>query len=166
MAIGREPATDRPIKASSVLGAVAALVVLAAVRGSALALAGAGVGCLALGAGAYWRSRSTVVSAGATLFVAALVAAAGSAGAATALVGGFGAVLAADLTEFGIGIDRDADESVATMRVELLHAVASTLVAVVTAGFGYVLYRSVPAGGSAGVVALLFGGVVLVVLLR
>ncbi|MFC7195603.1 hypothetical protein ACFQL4_14835 [Halosimplex aquaticum] len=112
------------------------------------------------------RSEPSVVFAGATLFAATVLAATGPADAESVLIGAFGAVLAADLGTFAIGIDRDADAAVATTRVELLHAVGSATVAILTAGVGYALFETVPSGGSLGVVALLLGGVVLAWLLR
>jgi len=163
---GRPAVGGYAFRVSDALALLAGLAAVTAVGGSTLALAAGGVGWLALLAGVARRARGAVVFACGTMFAASLVAAAGDAGVPAVLVGAFGAVLGADLGLFGIGIDRDADESVATTRVELLHAVASGSVAVATAGGGYVLYRSVPAGGSAGVVALLLGGVVLVTLLR
>jgi len=95
-----------------------------------------------------------------------VLAATGPASAEAVLLGGFGAVIAADLGTFALGIDRDADSVVATRRVELLHAVGSAVVAILTAGVGYALFETVPRGGSLGVVALLLGGVVLAWLLR
>lgn len=165
MAVSRAEMADG-VRLSHGLAGVAALAVLAVVRGSPLAFVAGAVGCVALLAGLYWRSRRTVTVAGAVLFGAALLAVAGGAAVGPVLVGAFGAVLSADLGLFALGLDRDVDRSVPTARVELLHAVASATTAVVTAGLGYALYRVVPAGGSAGVVALLLGGVVLVSLLR
>ncbi|QLH84194.1 DUF7519 family protein [Halosimplex pelagicum] len=165
MAVSR--GTDRrPVRASHALAVLASVAVVAAVRGSTMAtlvgLAGAG----AVLAGLVRRSESSVVAGGAALFAATVVAAVGPASAESVLVGGFGAVVAADLGTFGLGIDRDADPAVATTRVELLHAVGSVVVAVLTGGVGYTLFETVPSGGSLGVVALLLGGVVLVWLLR
>jgi hypothetical protein len=127
-----------------------------------IGLAGAG----AVLAGLVRRSESSIVAGGAALFAATVLAATGPASAESVLLGGFGAVIAADLGTFGLGIDRDADPAVATTRVELLHAVGSAVVAILTAGVGYALFEAVPSGGSLGVVALLLGGVVLAWLLR
>jgi hypothetical protein len=165
MAVSRAGVVDG-VRLSHALAGTAALATLWAVRGSPLALAAGAVGCVALVAALHWRSRRTVTLAGAVLFGAALLAVAGGAAVGPVLVGAFGAVLAADLGLFALGLDRDVDRSVPTARVELIHAVASATTAVVTAGLGYALYLAVPAGGSAGVVALLLGGVVLVSLLR
>lgn len=162
----RSVVANSAFRVSDALAVLVGLAAVAALGWSPLALAAGGVGWVALLAGVARRSRGTVVFAGGTVFAASLVAAAGGAGAPAVLVGAFGAVLAADLGLFALGLDRDVDSSVATTRVELLHAVASGSVAVATAGGGYILYRSIPAGGSTGVVALLFGGVVLVALLR
>ncbi|MFC7142420.1 hypothetical protein ACFQMA_21600 [Halosimplex aquaticum] len=165
MAVSRARDRRRP-RASHALAVVATLAVLSAVRGSTMAaLVGLG-GALALVAGLIRRSEPSVVFAGATLFAATVLAATGPADAESVLIGAFGAVLAADLGTFAIGIDRDADAAVATTRVELLHAVGSATVAILTAGVGYALFETVPSGGSLGVVALLLGGVVLAWLLR
>lgn len=166
MSLARRPAAGATLRVSYVLALLAGLAAVAAVAVSPLALAAGGVGWLALFAGVVRQSRGAVVFGGGVCFAAALVAATGGAGVGAVLAGAFGAVLAADLGLFGLGLDRDVDGSVATTRVELLHAVASGSVALATAGGGYVLYRSVPTGGSTGVVALLLGGVVLVTLLR
>ncbi len=165
----REPNQDRDRRrprASHALSVVAALAVLSAVRGSTLAVLIGIAGSVALVAGLVRRSEPPVVFAGATLFAAAVLAATGPADAESVLIGAFGAVVAADLGTFAVGIDRDADAAVATTRVELLHAVGSVTVATLTAGIGYLLFEAVPGGGSLGVVALLIGGVVLVWLLR
>jgi hypothetical protein len=154
------------VRASHLLAGAAALVSVVAVRGSSLALVASLAGALALAVGLARGSRPAVVGAGAALFGAALLAAAVGGSLGTVLVAGFCAVLAADLGEFALGIERDVDPSVATTRVELVHALASVAVALVTGGTGYVLFRSVPGGGSVGLVALLFGGVVLVWLLE
>lgn len=165
MAVAGERGTRRP-RVSHVLAVLAALVVVSAVRGSTMAtLVGIG-GLLALGHGLISRSDAPVVFAGGALFAATVLAATGPADAESVLLGAFGAVLAADMGTFALGIDRDADPAVATTRVELFHAVGSVTVAIVTAGVGYVLFETVPSGGSVGVVALLLGGVVLVWLLR
>jgi len=166
VSFARPPAADATFRVSYVLALLAGLGAAAAAAVSPLALVAGAIGWLALLTGVVWQVRGAVVFGGGVCFTAALVASAGGAGVWAVLVGGFGAVLAADLGLFGLGLDRDVDGSVATTRVELLHAVASGSVAVATAGGGYVLYRSVPAGGSTGVVALLLGGVVLVTLLR
>lgn len=154
------------VRVSHGLAAAAALATLAVVRSSPLALAVDAGGCLALLAGVALRSRGLVAVAGVALFAAAVSAAAGSAGLGATLVGTFAAVLAADFATFALGLDRDVDPSVATTRVELLHAVGSCAVAVVAGGLGYVLFRAVPRGSALGVVALLLAGVVLAVLLR
>lgn len=165
MAVASERETRRP-RVSHALAVFAALAVVSAVRGSTMAtLIGIG-GVLALGYGLVSRSDAPVVFAGGVLFAATVLAATGPADAESVLLGAFGAVLAADLGTFALGIDRDADPGVATTRVELFHAVGSVTVAIVTAGVGYVLFETVPSGGSVGVVALLLGGVVLVWLLR
>ncbi|MFB6140615.1 MAG: hypothetical protein ABEJ26_09300 [Halosimplex sp.] len=148
------------------LSALSAVAVCYAVSGSGLSLLIAATGALALGVGLARRSEPPVVFAGGALFGATVLAATGPAGAEAVLLGAFGAVIAADTGTFALGIERDADADVATARVELLHAVGSVAVALVTAGVGYVLYETVPRGGSLGVVALLFGGVVLAWLLR
>lgn len=153
------------VRASHLLACVAALVTVVAVHGSSLALVAGLAGVLVLAVGLGRRSRPAVVGAGAALFGASLLAAAVGGMAGTVLVAGFCAVLAADFGVFALGIERDVDSSVATTRVELVHALGSVAVALVTGGSGYVLFRSVPGGGSVGVVALLFGGVVLVWLL-
>ena len=165
MAVSRADGTRRP-RASHALSVLAALAVLSVVRVSALAGLIGMVGLLALGYGLVQQSEPPVVFAGGALFGATVLAATGPAAAESVLVGAFGAVIAADLGTFALGIDRDADAGVATTRVELFHAVGSVTVAIVTAGVGYVLFETVPSGDSLGVVALLLGGVVLVWLLR
>jgi len=165
VSLSREHGGRRP-RASHGLAALSAVAVLSAVRGSTTAVLFGLAGAVALGAGLVWRSESSVVFAGATLFAASVLAATGPATAESVLVGAFAAVIAADMGTFALGIDRDADPTVATTRVELLHAVGSVTVAILTAGVGYVLFETVPRGGSLGVVALLLGGVVLAWLLR
>jgi len=165
VAVSRGQDRRRP-RASHGLAVVSTFVVLSSVRGSTLATLVGLAGALALSAGLVWRSESSVVFGGATLFAATVLAAAGPTGAASVLVGAFSAVIAADMGTFALGIDRDADAAVATTRVELLHAVGGVTVAILTAGVGYVLFGTVPRGGSLGVVALLLGGVVLTWLLR
>lgn len=165
MAVSRGQDRRRP-RASHGLAVVSTLVVLSSVRGSTLATLVGLAGALALGAGLVWRSESSVVFGGATLFAATVLAATGPASAESVLVGAFAGVVAADMGTFALGIDRDADAAVATTRVELVHAVGSVAVAILTAGVGYALFETVPRGGSMGVVALLLGGVVLAWLLR
>lgn len=165
MAVSAGTDRRRP-RASHALAVLASVAVLAAVRGSTMATLVGAAGAAAVLAGLVRRSESSVVFGGATLFAATLLAATGPAAAESVLLGGFGAVVAADLGTFGLGIDRDAGPAVATTRVELLHAVGSVVVALLTAGVGYVLFETVPSGGSLGVVALLLGGVVLAWLLR
>jgi hypothetical protein len=131
-----------------------------------LALSVALVGTVAVVAGMALGRRGVVHLGGVALFGAAALVAAAGAPVIAVLVAAFCAVLAADAATFALGLDRDVDPSVATARVELLHAVGSTAVAVLTAGVGYVLYVSVPAGSGLGVVALLGGAVVLVIALR
>lgn len=165
MAVSRTSERRRP-RASHALAVLAAVAVLSAVRGSTMATLVGFAGAAALLAGMVRRSESAVVFGGAVLFAATVLAATGPAAAEAVLVGGFGAVVAADLGTFALGVDRDADPGVATTRVELLHAVGSVAVAALTGGVGYVLFETVPRGGSLGVVALLLGGVVLAWLLR
>ncbi|WP_135362877.1 DUF7519 family protein [Halosimplex halophilum] len=165
MAVSRGTDRRRP-RASHALALLAAVAVLAAVRGSTMATLVAVAGAGAVLAGLLRRSESSVVFGGAALFAATVLAATGPASPEAVLLGGFAAVVAADLGTFGLGIDRDAGPAVATTRVELLHAVGSVVVAVLTGGVGYVLFETVPRGGSLGVVALLLGGVVLAWLLR
>jgi hypothetical protein len=165
VAVSRGTDRRRP-RASHALALLAAVAAVAAVRGSAMATLIALAGTGAVLAGLLRGSESSVVFGGAALFAATVLAATGPASAEAVLLGGFAAVVAADLGTFGLGIDRDADPAVATTRVELLHAVGSVVVAVLTAGVGYVLFETVPRGGSLGVVALLVGGVVLAWLLR
>lgn len=158
-------ARDR-VRASHALAACAALAVVAVARSGALSLALATGATLALVAALGRRWPDGVVLAGGGLFAAALVVAATSGDALATLVGAFGAVLAADFGTFALGVERDTDPAVATTRVELLHAVGSATVALLTAGVGYALFRSAPAGSGLGVVALLFAAVVLAVALR
>lgn len=143
------------------IGLAAAL----ALAGSTVALAAGLGGWLAVAGGLARRSRGLIVLGCAALFGGAILAATGGLGAGRVFTAAFGAVLAADVGVFALGVDRDADPSVATARVELLHAVASATTALVTAGLGFAVYRGVPGGGSLGVVALLLGGVVLAALL-
>ncbi|WP_123537372.1 DUF7519 family protein [Halosimplex salinum] len=165
MAVRRVDDRRRP-RVSHGLAVLASFAVLSAVQGSTVAVLIGAAGGLTLAAALVRRSEPTVVFAGATLFAATVLAGTGPAGPEAVLVGAFGAVLAADVGTFALGIDRDADAAVATTRVELLHAVGSASVATLTAGVGYVLFESAPTGGSLGVVALLLGGVVLAALLR
>lgn len=156
----------RGVRVSHLLSIGAALAVAFAARESTLALAVGLAGVMALVVGMVVRRRSGVVLAGTLLFATALLAAAGGAALRSVLVAAFAAVLAADLGAFALGIERDADPSVATARVELLHGVGSATVALLAGGVGYALYGAVPDGDALGVVALLFGGVVLAALLR
>jgi hypothetical protein len=154
------------VRVSHGLAVVAAVAVLSVARTGYLALAVALAGTLAVVAGMAVGRRGLVHLGGVALFGAAALVATAGAPVIAVLVAAFGAVLAADSATFALGIERDVDTSVATTRVELLHAVGSTAVAVLTAGLGYALYVSAPAGSGLGVVALLGGAVVLVVALR
>jgi len=156
----------RRVRLSHALAVVAALATVAAVRAGPLALVAGLGGALLLATGVARRSRGTVALAGVTLFSAAVLVAAGPGGVTATLVGAFGAVLAADFGTFALGIGRDVDPSVATTRVEALHAVGSIAVALLAGGLGYALFRVVPRGSTLGVVALLFAAVVLAAVLR
>ncbi|MFB6150398.1 MAG: hypothetical protein ABEJ40_01200 [Haloarculaceae archaeon] len=149
------------VRISHVLAVGAALATVGVVAPVAPAFVAGVSGTLALAWGLAFRTRGAVVLAGTVLFGATLLTAISTGDATAALVGGFGAVLAADAGTFALGIERDAGPDVPTARVELLHAVGSGAVAVLTAGVGYALYRSVPSGTVPSVVALLFGAVVL-----
>ena len=157
---------DRRLRLSHVLAVGAALATLVAVRVGPVAFAAGLGGALALAVGLSRRSRGAVTLAGVALFAATVLAAAGPGDLLATLVGAFGAVLAADFGTFALGIDRDVDPSVATTRVEALHAVGSLTVALLAGGLGYALFRVVPRGSTVGVVALLFAAVVLAAVLR
>jgi hypothetical protein len=154
------------LRLSHVLAVSAALATVAAVRAGSLGLATGVCGVLLLGIGLYGGSRGAVTLAGVVLFAATVLVAAGPGGLTATLVGAFGAVLAADFGTFALGVGRDVDASVATTRVEALHAVGSFTVALLAGGLGYALFRVVPTGSTIGVVALLFAAVVLAAVLR
>lgn len=156
----------RRIRLSHVLAVAAALATLTAVRVAPLGVVAGGCGAVLLGVGLLRRSRGAVALAGVALFAATVLVAAGPGGTLATLVGAFGAVLAADFGTFALGLARDVDPSVATTRVEALHAVGSLTVALLAGGLGYALFRVVPAGSTLGVVALLFAAVVLATTLR
>gem|GEM_PF-1711867 len=157
---------EHRLRLSHGLAVAAALVTVGAVRVGQVGLVAGVGGVLLLATGLVWRSRGTVALAGVALFAATVLVAAGPGGLVATLVGAFGAVLAADFGTFALGIDRDVDPSVATTRVEALHAVGSLTVALLAGGLGYALFRSVPRGSTLGVVALLFAAAVLAVVLR
>lgn len=154
------------VRASHGLALGAALATVFVARSSPGGLAVGVAGCLLLVAGLARRSRGAVVLSGVALLVATIAVAAGHGGLLATLAGASGAILAADYGTFALGLARDVDPSVATTRVELLHAVGSLAVAVLVTGVGYALFRSVPRGSTLGVVALLFAAVVLAAFLR
>lgn len=156
----------RRVRLSHVLAVAAALATLAAVRAGPVGLVAGVCGVSLLVVGLRRRSRGAVALAGVALFGATVLVAAGPGGTVATLVGAFGAVLAADFGTFALGLGRDVDPSVATTRVEALHAVGSLTVALLAGGLGYALFRVVPTGSTLGVVALLFAAVVLAVVLR
>ena len=160
------PRGDRRLRLSHVLAVAAALATAVAVRVGTVGLVVGVCGALLLGVGLHRRSRGAVALAGVALFAATVLVAAGPGGLVATLVGAFGAVLAADFGTFALGIGRDVDASVATTRVEALHAVGSLTVALLAGGLGYALFRVVPTGSTIGVVALLFAAVVLAAVLR
>lgn len=154
------------VRASHVLAVGATLTTVAASGVTPVARATAVGGGILLVGGMLRHSRGAVGLGGLGLFGAAVLAAGETDSVIVVLLAAFGAVLAADFGEFALGITRDADASVATTRVELLHAVGSLTVAVLTGGIGYALFRTVPSGTTLGVTALLFAAVVLAALLR
>lgn len=154
------------VRASHVLAVGAALTTVAAAGVTPVARATAVGGGILLVAGLIRQARGMVGLGGIGLFGAAVLAAGATDSVVVVLLAAFGAVLAADFGEFALGIARDVDASVATTRVELLHAVGSLTVAMLTGGIGYALFRTVPRGTTLGVAVLLFAAVVLAALLR
>lgn len=157
---------EHRLRLSHGLAVVAALATVTAVRVGQIGLVAGLGGAALLATGLVWRSRGVVALAGVALFAATVLVAAGPGGLTETLLGAFGAVLAADFGTFALGIDRDVDPSVATTRVEALHAIGSLTVALLAGGLGYALFRSVPRGSTLGVVALLFAAAVLAAVLR
>lgn len=159
-------AVANALRASHGLAVGAALVTVAAAGVTPVTRAAAVAGLVLLVAGLARHSRGLVGLGGVALFGSAVLTAGQANGVLVVLLAAFGAVLAADFAEFALGLARDVDDSVTTTRVELLHAVGSLTVAVLTGGVGYALFRSVPQGTTVGVAALLFAAVVLAALLR
>lgn len=139
----------------------------------ALALATSGVavglsalGVVAIGIGLYASSRAAVTLGATGQFCGVLLAGLAGAPPEFLLISIAAAVVAWDVATFAIDLGNELGLAAETGRLELVHAGASVVVAVVAAGFGVVVYRLVGGGPALAPVALLCGAVVLAVALR
>ncbi len=125
-----------PTRPSSALALVAAVTTTAAAVYSPLAFAGCLVGGLVLVTGLAAGEQRGVTTGSAILVVAALAGGAAGAPVVATLVGVTGALLALDLGSTALSLGEQLGRRAPTLRLELVHATASTLVGVgiVTAG--------------------------------
>lgn len=125
-----------------------------------LVLVAAGVG--------FDRGRQRLVTVGAAvLFSGVLTAGAMGAPIELLLVGGTASILAWDFGQNAISVGEQLGRESRTTRAEIVHAAGSTIVATLTAGVGYAIYR-VASGGQpiVALVFLLIAAIVLVSTLR
>lgn len=125
-----------PTRPSSALALVAAVTTTAAAVYSPVAFAGCLVGGLVLVTGLGAGEQRAVTAGSAMLVVAALAGGASGAPVVATLVGVTGALLALDLGSTALSLGEQLGRQAPTLRLELVHATASTLVGlgIVTAG--------------------------------
>lgn len=165
---GVEEITRKPARLSAVLATVAAaLATLSALYGGGLALALAGLGLPILGLALLVGYSRAIDLAGLLLLSGVCFAGVRGAPVAVVLLGIVGSVLAWDLANYAFSVGFQLGRETRTERVEALHAAASTAVGVVSAGAGYVLFRSGAEGLPVATVAvMLLGALALVAVLR
>jgi hypothetical protein len=125
-----------PTRPSSALALVAAVTTTAAGVYSPVAFAGCLVGGLVLVTGLAAGEQRAVTTGSAILVVAVLTGGAAGAPIVATLVGVTGALLALDLGSTALSLGEQLGRRAPTLRLELVHATASTLVGlgIVTAG--------------------------------
>jgi hypothetical protein len=165
---GVEEITRKPARLSAVLATVAAAVaVLSTLYGGTVALALAALGLPTLGLALLVGYSRAIDLAGLLLLSGVCYGGIGGAPVAAVLLGIVGSTLAWDLANYAFSVGYQLGREARTERVEVLHAAASTGVGVVSAGVGYVLFRSGAEGLPVTTVAvMLLGALALVAVLR
>ena len=124
------------------------------------------LGVIAVGVGLLRRSRAAVTLGAAGVFCGVLLAGLTGVPPELLLCSTAGAVVAWDIATFAIDLGAELGRAAETRRLELVHAGASTALALGAAVVGAVVYRLVGGGPALAPVALLCGAVVLAVALR
>lgn len=132
---------------------VAPMSLVAGIIGLVLVAAGVGLD----------RGRQRLVTLGAAvLFSAVLAAGATGAPVEVLLLGGTASILAWDFGQNAISVGEQLGRESRTTRAEVVHAAGSTIVAALTAGVGYAIFRI--ASGGQPIVALVFLLIAVIVL--
>jgi hypothetical protein len=161
------PVDRSPTYLSSALALGAGAVATTAGTYSVVGLAGCVAGVLVLAAGLATGRQALVTLAGGTLVGGVLVGVAGGAPALAALVGVAAALLAFDFGSTAVGLGEQLGREAPTLRLELVHAVASTLVGLGFVFGGFAIHE-IAAGGqpTSAVFGLALAVVVLLAALR
>ena len=141
-AIDRSPARF----SSRTSAAVGFIAFLAGGLYSWYAMAVAATGLLLLGAGLVRGSQRLVTVGASGLFVGALVAGAFGAPPGAVLVGTTATVVAWDVGGNAVVVGAQLGREAETVRVEVVHTVASAVVGLVSAGFAFAIYRTATDG--------------------
>lgn len=155
-----------PGRTSAGVALVAAGVAIAVVSTPAATLiGGAGVILLLVGVIQGWCRAVTIGSF--VVFLGVIYAGLQGAPPEELLLAGASTVIAWDVGEQSINVGEQLGRAASTARGELVHAASSTLVGVITVGFGYLVYR-LGTGGQplTALVILLLGGITLVAAVR
>lgn len=144
------------------LAVAAALATVALTAVSPLALLADGAGVVLLGVGLAGQVRPAITLAAVALFVGVVAAALAGAPATTLLGATVAVAVAYDAGENALSVARDA-RGAESVRVELVHAAATVALVGAAALGSYLAYRVSDGGSALGVVALLAGGVLVVV---
>lgn len=125
------------------------------------------IGVLGLVAGVALGRESTVSVAASVLLAAVILAAAEGTPPVIVLVAAVATVLAWDVGRYAIGLGAQLGRDAPTTRIELVHAAASGVVGVVTAGIGFGIFRSTATGQPMiALVYLLLAALIVVFALR
>ena len=124
------------------------------------------LGTVAVGAGLYRRSHAAVTLGATGVFCGVLLAGLADAPPELLLLSTAGAVVAWDVATFAIDLGAELGRTAETRRLELVHAGASTGLALGAAIVGTLVYRLVGGGPALAPVVLLCGAVVLAIALR
>jgi hypothetical protein len=158
-------AVSRPNSPSLVGLGVAVAATLAAVALTAvspLALLADGAGVVLIGVGLVLQARPAITLAAVALFAGVVTAALAGAPTTTLLAATVAVALAYDASENALSVARDARRA-GSARVELVHAASVMVLAGVAGLAGLVAYRLSGGGSALGVVALLAGGVLVII---
>lgn len=142
------------------IGAVAtSLVVVALVANDPTGLAGAivGTGCVAVG---LWRVDERTVTVGVLALLGAVILVGSNRTPGWLLIATVPVILVWAIGGTTLRLGRQIGRAGETLRVELVHSVATLTVVTFAAGSGYLVYRSVSGTQSALAVALLVGSVI------